>query len=179
MVFTKKTLLQDALKLFPSTTPKQPNFKKAIEAAYFAGFETQKENLSPESYLKLENEFLKPFCKKCRDFYLEKKVHGNLMRIIEFHTKFFDMNVPRIDMFIVQPPPPPPEPMEVAPAPAELPNPYGDRTVKRPLKKTQRFEVNMVAKCMYLLEILGSSVQRIDYLFVPQILQSRLILLLS
>ena len=51
MVFTKKTLLQDALKLFPSTTPKQPNFKKAIEAAYFAGFETQKENLSPESYL--------------------------------------------------------------------------------------------------------------------------------
>ena len=145
MVFTKKTLLQDALKLFPSTTPKQPNFKKAIEAAYFAGFETQKENLSPESYLKLENDFLKPFCKKCRDFYLEKKVHGNLMRITEFHTKFFDMNVPRIENFIVQPPPPPPEPMQVAPAPAELPNPYGDRTVKRPLKKTQRFEVNMVA----------------------------------
>ena len=141
MVFTKKTLLQDALKLFPSTTPKQPNFKKAIEAAYFAGFETQKENLSPESYLKLDNDFLKPFCKKCRDFYLEKKVHGNLMRIIEFHTKFFDMNVPNIDMFIVQPPPPPPEPMEVL-APTELPNPYGDRTVKRPLKKTQRFEVN-------------------------------------
>ena len=151
MVFTKKTLLQDALKLFPSTTPKQPNFKKAIEAAYFAGFETQKENLSPESYLKLENDFLKPFCKKCRDFYLEKKVHGNLMRIIEFHTKFFDMNVPNIEMFIVQPPPPPPEPMQVAPAPPELPNPYGDRTVKRPLKKTQRFEVNMVA--MHVLEI--------------------------
>ena len=151
MVFTKKTLLQDALKLFPSTTPKQPNFKKAIEAAYFAGFETQKENLSPESYLKLENEFLKPFCKKCRDFYLEKKVHGNLMRIIEFHAKFFDMNVPNIEMFIVRPPPPPPELMQVAPAPPELPNPYGDRTVKRPLKKTQRFEVNMVA--MHVLEI--------------------------
>ena len=149
MGFTKKTLLQDALKLFPSTTPKQPNFKKAIEAAYFAGFETQKENLSPESYLKLENDFLKPFCKKCRDFYLDKKVHGNLMRIIEFHTKFFDMNVPNIEMFIVQPPPPPPEPMQVV-APPELPNPYGDRTVKRPLKKTQRFEVNMVAKCMYI-----------------------------
>ena len=150
MVFTKKTLLQDALKLFPSTTPKQPNFKKAIEAAYFAGFETQKENISPESYLKLENDFLKPFCKKCRDFYLEKKVHGNLMRIIEFHTKFFDMNVPNIEMFIVQPPPPPPEPMQVV-APPELPNPYGDRTVKRPLKKTQMFEVNMVA--MHVLEI--------------------------
>ena len=150
MVFTKKTLLQDALKLFPSTTPKQPNFRKAIEAAYFAGFETQKENLSPESYLKLENDFLKPFCKKCRDFYLEKKVHGNLMRIIEFHTKFFDMNVPNIEMFIVQPPPPPPEPMQVV-APPELPNPYGDRTVKRPLKKTQMFEVNMVA--MHVLEI--------------------------
>ena len=150
MVFTKKTLLQDALKLFPSTTPKQPNFKKAIEAAYFAGFETQKENLSPESYLKLENDFLKPFCKKCRDFYLEKKVHGNLMRIIEFHTKFFDMNVPSIEMFIVQPPPPRPEPMQVV-APPELPNPYGDRTVKRPLKKTQMFEVNMVA--MHVLEI--------------------------
>ena len=150
MVFTKKTLLQDALKLFPSSTPKQPNFKKAIEAAYFAGFETQKENISPESYLKLENDFLKPFCKKCRDFYLEKKVHGNLMRIIEFHTKFFDMNVPNIEMFIVQPPPPPPEPMQVV-APPELPNPYGDRTVKRPLKKTQRFEVNMVA--MHVLKI--------------------------
>jgi len=35
-----------------------------------------------------------------------------------------------------------------APAP-ELPNPYGDRTVKRPLNKTQMFEVNVVAKCMY------------------------------
>ena len=150
MVFTKKTLLQDALKLFPSTTPKQPNFKKAIEADYFAGFENQKEYLSPESYLKLENDFLKPFCKKCRDFYLEKKVHGNLMRIIEFHTKNFDMNVPNIEMFIVQPPPPPPEPMEVV-APPELPNPYGDRTVKRPLKKTQRW-----LQCMYILEFLAS-----------------------
>ena len=42
----KKTLLQDALKLFPHTTPKQPNFKQAEQSAYFADFDVQKDNLS-------------------------------------------------------------------------------------------------------------------------------------
>ena len=44
-LFTKKTLLQDSLKLFPFTTPKKPKFKQAIEPE----FDIKKDNLSPES----------------------------------------------------------------------------------------------------------------------------------
>ena len=42
MRWTGQLELQDALKLFPLTTLKQPNFMQAKESAYFAEFEVQK-----------------------------------------------------------------------------------------------------------------------------------------
>lgn len=153
MVFTKKDLLEQALILVPNTSPKQHNFKSAIEFAYFSEFDVQRQNISPESYLKFTNDFLDPFCKSCRKFYLGKqnKCNGSISRMIQYHQRAFDMAVPHIDNFIVLPPPPEPMDIQVAAEPLQppqplQPNPAGDN-VKAPLKKTQMYKVNMVAKC--------------------------------
>ena len=149
MVVSKGDIVRNALKVL-DTSPSKSNFKQAVEIAYLEAFDVQRENISPESYLKIESEFLIPFCKQVKEFYTERKNgqsrhQGKPERMISAHQKHFDMAVPNIFSFFIDPDPPPDD-MEIDVDVAPTPAPAGDggAKVKKPLKKTQRLKVHII-----------------------------------
>ena len=145
MVVSKGDIVRNALKVL-DTSPSKSNFKQAVEIAYLEAFDVQRENISPESYLKIESEFLIPFCKQVKEFYTERKNgqsrhQGKPERMISAHQKHFDMAVPNIFSFFIDPDPPMEIDAAIAPAPAPTPAGDADVKVKKPLGKTQRLKV--------------------------------------
>ena len=150
MVLSKADLVRKALTKIQNVSPSHPSFKQAVQIAYLEEFDLEIENISPESLKKLDDDFLIPFCKKVKEFYTERKNgqsrhQGKPERMISAHQKHFDMAVPNIFSFFIDPDPPPDD-MEIDVDVAPTPAPAGDggAKVKKPLKKTQRLKVHII-----------------------------------
>ena len=136
MRFSREDLLRRALEKNPNPqshfTPIKPGFRKAVEAAYFEEFETERENIPPDIYAKLDQDVLSPFCVRVKTLYNHKSTAYKIDRMMSNHKLYFATTVPDFASFLPQ------EQPQTAPLNV---NAAGENNPKKPLGKSRVYEV--------------------------------------